>query len=110
MSFTRSYCYECYGSEGSATSCFLCSAGRPLGLPLNAGVRTEGSRAIKHLVNAFADILLSDERLRIAEASEVLVSRCLDSFATIRQAGPLCGVRMKWIQVNLAAAIHPWAA
>ncbi|MBL9083486.1 MAG: hypothetical protein JNK76_16845 [Planctomycetales bacterium] len=64
---------------------------------------------MKHLVATFADIPLPDARRQLAEAHDFLVARSLHSLATTPQAGPLWGVQMKRMHVDLKVTARPSA-
>jgi hypothetical protein len=62
---------------------------------------------MKHLVTTFADLALTDARRQLAEAHDFLVSRCLDALAAIPKTGPLWGIQMKRMHVELKTTARP---
>lgn len=62
---------------------------------------------MKHLVTTVADLPLAEARSQLADAHDFLVARCLAALATIPEAGPLWGVEMKRLRVDLTSASQP---
>jgi len=62
---------------------------------------------MKHLVTTFADLPLPDARRQLIEAHDFLVARCLDALAAIPKTGPLWGIQMKRLRVDLQTTGRP---
>jgi hypothetical protein len=64
---------------------------------------------MKHLIATFADISLTEARRQLAESHDFLVTRSLDSLKNAPVAGPLWGVQMKRMHVQLETDARPAA-
>lgn len=62
---------------------------------------------MKHLVATLSGLPLPELRHKLVEAHDFLVARSLDVLPTFPQAGPLWGVQMKRLRVDLKAESRP---
>jgi hypothetical protein len=62
---------------------------------------------MQHLVTTFTNVSLPDARRELAEAHSFLVACCLNALASVPKTGPLWGIQMKRMQVDLKIDARP---
>ena len=81
----------------------------PYSAPVTPSIPSKSSKKVsgmKHLVTTFAHLPLPDSRRQLVEAHDFLVARCR-AMASIPNAGPLWGIQMKRLRVDLKIAGRP---
>jgi hypothetical protein len=66
-------------------------------------------RKNKHLIDTFSGLSLSETRIQLTEAHDYLVQRCVVFFDSFPAAGPIWGIQMKRLSVDLASERRPAA-